>query len=181
MIKAKDKERLVVFWYGFSLIIPFFIILHSMKGHLGAFWVVLFIIGLLWIISQVYRNRVLCYFSLLVIHSGAIAVGVQKGFGVATIIFLSIAYGFFLLTFNQKFELLRPIYDKWMGVAHFIGNIIFTILFAALYYLIFAVAGIVLRLIRKDLLDRTIKPSQSTYWVRKETQDFEKNSYTKQF
>jgi hypothetical protein len=50
-----------------------------------------------------------------------------------------------------------------------------------MFYLIFGIAGIVLRLLGKDLLDQKIDPKAVSYWIDKDQVDFDKNNYTRQF
>jgi len=60
-----------------------------------------------------------------------------------------------------------------MKVAHFVGNVISSLVLALMFYLVFAPVGIVLRLIGKDLLNRTIEKEKDSYWIRKEKEAFE--------
>ena len=75
---------------------------------------------------------------------------------------------------------LNPFYGQWMKVAHAVGTVLTQILLTLLFYGIFAPAGIVLRILRKDLLDRTIEINKSSYWIPKEGQD-DKGRYQQQF
>ena len=77
--------------------------------------------------------------------------------------------------------LLKIIYTKWMKVAHFIGQIVTTLIMIAVFYLIFTPVGIVLRLMGKDFMDRKLGPSAKTYWHLREKKPFDKERATKQF
>lgn len=66
-------------------------------------------------------------------------------------------------------------------MAHFIGSVITGIILSLLFYLVFGVAGIVLRLLRKDLLDQRIDRDNHSYWKSKEQTAFDKNDYARQF
>ena len=82
---------------------------------------------------------------------------------------------------GMRYDLLRPFYRQWMKVAHFIGSVITGLVLSALFYLVFAPVGILLRLLRKDLLDRKADHAVNSYWIKKEQVDFDKNHYTRQF
>ena len=88
-----------------------------------------------------------------------------------------------LLVFVTKFKLaaLIPFYHRWMRLAHFIGDIITTVILSLLYYFVFGIVGIVLRLLRKDLLDRAIDHKTPSYWHKRPPEEFQKNRYLKQF
>ena len=84
-----------------------------------------------------------------------------------------------ITVFNQP--LLKIIYTKWMKVAHFIGQIMTTVLLAVVFYLIFTPVGLVLRLMRKDYMDRKLQPEAKSYWHLREKKPFDKERATKQF
>ena len=104
---------------------------------------------------------------------------VKHGWGNGSSVALGIAVVFFLITvFSQS--LLKKIYDRWMKVAHFIGMIVTTIILSVLFLFIFGVVGIVLRILRKDLLDQAIQPEQKSYWKARE-KNYNKLRFTQQF
>jgi len=80
-----------------------------------------------------------------------------------------------------RYSILRPFYRQWMRGAHFIGSIITGVVLSLLFYLVFGVAGVILRLIRKDLLDQRIDRAIDSYWINKDQAAFDKNDYTRQF
>jgi hypothetical protein len=80
-----------------------------------------------------------------------------------------------------RYSLLRPLYTKWMKVAHFIGSVITCVILSVLFYLVFGIAGILLRLLGKDLLDQKIDRECHSYWKTKEEAAFDKNDYARQF
>lgn len=85
----------------------------------------------------------------------------------------------FVSLFNKV--LLKIIYDKWMIGAGFIGKIVSGLILAALYYFIFAPVGIVLRLLRKDILDRSIEIDKNSYWIKRSEIKASKQRYQQQF
>ena len=79
-----------------------------------------------------------------------------------------------------RLESLKPFYARWMKVAHMIGQVVTTALLTLIFYLVFAPVGIILRMLRKDLLDRAIEPQAPTYWKKKKAVA-DRDRYTKQF
>jgi len=88
-----------------------------------------------------------------------------------------------LLIILTTFQLnkIKPFYKRWMVVAHFIGSVITGVLLTIIYYFVFGVAGVVLRLLKKDLLDRGLDPQARSYWIPKAKGNFQKSDYTRQF
>ncbi len=91
------------------------------------------------------------------------------------------ASGFLVILTTWKHESLLPFYRRWMSVAHIIGRVISAILLTLIFYLIFAAAGILLRILRKDILNERIDPQANSYWIARERHDFNKERYTQQF
>ena len=91
--------------------------------------------------------------------------------------------GSFCFVCLTRFRLaaLRPIYKYWMRAAHLIGGIVTALILSAIFYFIFGLVGIFLRLARKDLLNQTLEPGAQTYWIKKENAAFDKNNCLRQF
>ncbi len=95
-------------------------------------------------------------------------------------ILLAVSLGMiFIARFNTA--LLKKIYTKWMVGAHFIGGIVTRIIFSVLFYTVFGAVGIVLRILRKDLLSQRIDKAKNSYWIKKKETIFDKNRYQQQF
>ncbi|MCK5179498.1 MAG: hypothetical protein KAR32_08195 [Candidatus Omnitrophica bacterium] len=103
-------------------------------------------------------------------HGWHIAHGMLLPCIVAMIVFTAVNY-----------RSLRSLYKRWMSVAHFIGSVITAVILSLLFYLVFGIVGIILRLLRKDLLDRKIDRTVHSYWVNKDQVAFDPNDYTRQF
>jgi len=86
-----------------------------------------------------------------------------------------------VLTLTFKPLLLRPVFQVWLKVAHFIGRVNTQIILTLLYYLVFTPYGLVMRLFGRDSMQRKLK-STGTYW---ESFEFEglkdRTRYEKQF
>lgn len=92
------------------------------------------------------------------------------------------ATGMFLALMTLiDYQYLRPIYRHWMRVAHIIGFFFTTVVLSLVFFLVFSVVGIFLRLMRKDLLARKIESDKESYWIKRERVIFNREKYTKQF
>jgi len=80
-----------------------------------------------------------------------------------------------------RYKLLKSFYTQWMKGAHFIGNIITCLVLSILFYFVFGIVGIILRLLKKDLLDQRMNYAADSYWIKKEQIDFNQSHYTRQF
>ena len=62
----------------------------------------------------------------------------------------------------------RAIFLGWTYVTYPIGWLISHTVMAAVYFLVFAPIGFLLRRLGRDLLDRRIEPTADSYWVARE-------------
>ncbi|MCX5694959.1 MAG: SxtJ family membrane protein [Candidatus Omnitrophica bacterium] len=92
----------------------------------------------------------------------------------------SIALAFLLAAFIIP-GALKPVYIIWMRLAGILGWINTRILLLAVFYLVFTPFSIVLRLMRKDLLDMKISKDKLTYWINKEKKEFSQSGYDRLF
>lgn len=77
-------------------------------------------------------------------------------------------------------RLLAPVEKVWMSFAAVLGWINTRIILALLFYLVFAPMGLIMRLFR-DPLDRKIHDGRKSYWLKKESREFDPQSYQNQF
>lgn len=91
---------------------------------------------------------------------------------------------FFSVTFSSFFYLLSLFfvygvffpkksvffYSMWMKVSEFIGSVISKIIMFILYFGLFTIVSIVLKIFGKDLLRKKMDKNQSTYWINREMQ-----------
>jgi len=94
---------------------------------------------------------------------------------------LCVLAGCFLIVTAMNYLLLKPVYKKWMVVAHAIGTVITTIILTVLFYTIFGVVGIILRILRKDLLNQKLDSSAQSYWIAHDSKKHEQDYYLQQF
>lgn len=69
----------------------------------------------------------------------------------------------------------------WMKFAYLLGWINSRILLIIIFYLVFAPTGLVMRLLRVDLLDRKIEKDKPSYWKTKDDLDSSPLGYEKRF
>ncbi len=77
--------------------------------------------------------------------------------------------------------LLRPFYIIWMSFASVLGFIMTRVILSLVFYLIFTPVGLVLRLLRKDLLNRKIEPDKQSYWELRPDKEYDPKSSEKQY
>jgi len=86
-------------------------------------------------------------------------------------------FALYLALFNRPLleRLLAFLTKLWYPVGQFITVLLFTVIF----YIVFAPAGLFLRLFKKDILNRNFKQKRLSYWIDRPIK--ESNNYTKQF
>jgi len=77
--------------------------------------------------------------------------------------------------------ILKPLYKVTRTVGDAIGWVNTRILLGIIFYIVFAPIGIMLRLIRKDLLDKRLDKDAKSYWNKKDNGVFAKEQYERQF
>ena len=78
-------------------------------------------------------------------------------------------------------RILRPVFLVWMGLAICLGLVVSTILLAIFFYVVLTPVGWLARLSGKDFLQRKMLPPGESYWVKRESKEFEKASLEQQF
>jgi hypothetical protein len=77
-------------------------------------------------------------------------------------------------------SILGPVQRGWMAFAMVLGHINTRIILTVLYYLVMTPVGLVMRLFR-DPLDRSLKDTRDSQWVRREQQPVDVARYERQF
>ncbi len=86
-----------------------------------------------------------------------------------------------LITYFTKRDFVVKFYHLWMKCVSVIGMVVTGILMIAIFYLIFTPIGILLRIIRKDVLHLKYDKKLKTYWIDRPQRPFEKSNYERQF
>jgi len=68
-----------------------------------------------------------------------------------------------------------------MSLAVVLGFIMTRLLLTIIYYLVFAPANLILRLVGKDLLKQKQKANRSTYWIERESKTYQPRDAEKQY
>ncbi|MBU1125645.1 MAG: hypothetical protein KKC84_06445 [Candidatus Omnitrophica bacterium] len=76
---------------------------------------------------------------------------------------------------------LRPLYYLWMRLALVLNWVSTRVILSLLFYGIFTCIAVLLKIFRKDLLDRGIQKEATTYWRRKEQPVGTPQDYQRQF
>ena len=87
---------------------------------------------------------------------------------------------FFILA-QARAVLLQPVYKIWMGLAFCLGWVNTRIILTLVYYLVVTPIGLMMRLLRKDLLNLRLEKSARTYWLKREVKNPTKESYERIF
>jgi hypothetical protein len=124
--------------------------------------------------------RVFGYGLSLIIAFFVVRLGLQHGFSIGKITALILA-GFLVLLTAWQLQAIKPFYRVWMKAARFIGEVVNFVLLSVIFYLFFGTIGIILRILRKDLLDEKIDKSALTYWKTVRLGSFDRENYRKQF
>ncbi len=104
----------------------------------------------------------------------------KHGWMVSSYILLAAAFISMLVTMLLP-AWLKPLYQRWMRVAHFISFLVTAVCLSLFFYFIFAPIGILLRLFKKDFLDRSLDKTAASYWSRCEHPVADVKRYTQQF
>ncbi len=128
------------------------------------------------------RKKLLVFgYGLCVILSMiSIRLGFKHGFHLSNFVLLGVAGCILFLTLFQL-KYLAVIYKHWMKVAHVIGSIVTAVILTLTFFCLFGSIGLILRLLKKDLLNQKIDPQAQTYWHLRETRVFDKTNYSRQF
>jgi uncharacterized protein involved in cysteine biosynthesis len=76
----------------------------------------------------------------------------------------------FLLTGTIKPMLLEPFYQVWLKIGDVIGGILSKVMLSILFYFVFTPVATILRLAGKDMLNKKIDRTASSYWIVREKQ-----------
>lgn len=76
---------------------------------------------------------------------------------------------------------LKPVYRLWMGLAFCLGWVNTRIILMLVYYLAVTPIGLMMRLLRKDILNLRLEKGARTYWLKREIRNSAKESYERIF
>lgn len=94
--------------------------------------------------------------------------------------FLGIGTTFIVLGLTF-YKILLPFQKIWMGLGLVIGFFVNRIILSILYYLVITPIGLVMRLLKKDIIDQKINKNVNSYWHEKDNKLKDKASYENQY
>ncbi|MBN1522829.1 MAG: hypothetical protein JW928_09900 [Candidatus Aureabacteria bacterium] len=90
------------------------------------------------------------------------------------------AGGIFLFFGIFYYPVLIPLYKLWMLLGIILGWFVSRLVLIFLFYFVFTPISLILKLIRKDILDEKMEKEKSSYWKKYDEPD-DPEHYTKQF
>lgn len=64
----------------------------------------------------------------------------------------------------MKPMLLRPVYLGWMALAFVLGFVMTRVILSLMFYTVFSIGGLIIKILGKDMLDERYDPDADTYW-----------------
>jgi len=76
---------------------------------------------------------------------------------------------------------LRPVQREWMRAAAVLGEVNARIILTVFFYLVIAPVGLVLRTFFRDPLDRSLRGTEPSNWIKREVAAVDRARYEQQF
>ncbi len=76
---------------------------------------------------------------------------------------------------------IKPLYYGMTVISIVIGYFVSRLILAMIFFLLFAPIGVAARIFGRDLLNKKIDRTATTYWLKKEKQTFDKKQYERLF
>ena len=76
---------------------------------------------------------------------------------------------------------LKPLYFPYMWLAKIVAFVNIHLLLGLVFYTLFTLIGLGMRLLGRDPLDRKIAPDAKSYWQRRPSSQFPRDHYRKRF
>lgn len=105
---------------------------------------------------------------------------VKHGWELRNTILIVLAVGFFIVT-AVNYNWLTPVYTRWMWVAQKIGGVMTAVILLVFFCMVFIPVGILLKILKKDFLNRTLDPAAASYWNMRPKDISDNKRYTQQF
>lgn len=77
--------------------------------------------------------------------------------------------------------LLKPIYWGWLKFAAALAWVNTRLILGVIFYLVFTPVGLILRLMRKDLIKQRWDANANSYWIKRPDEQFDPSRYEKQY
>ncbi len=94
----------------------------------------------------------------------------------------TLSFGLILTLFGLvKPKFLRPIYILWMIFALILGQIMTRVILTIIFILLFTPVGLILRFLRKDILNEKYDRQTESYWIKRKEVPFDPKTLEKQY
>jgi len=77
--------------------------------------------------------------------------------------------------------LLKPIQKAWMALAVILGWFMTRVILCVLFYVVFTSIGLIGKMFGKQFLDLKMDNPTNSYWIYRESREFKKSDYERQF
>ena len=180
----EEKKQLYVFGYGLALLIPMMIGMHTVKPFLD-FWPFVFcLLGgfavVMFVITKAANIKPVVNIWMFAAIELSVVIAVQHHAGLLTYIFALMANVVLAVTVVNAGRL-RPVYKTWMRAANAVGSLITHLVLALVYFVMFAPAGIVLRILKKDIMHLRKDEGAASFWIKREKKEFVQSDCLRQF
>lgn len=76
---------------------------------------------------------------------------------------------------------LSPVYDAWMWLISGFSWLLIRVMLVLLFFTVFTIYGVVLRILRRDPMNRHLDPDADSYWTGSVKVNGAKNDFEKQY
>ena len=111
------------------------------------------------------RITILREFGLVMSAAAAVIGGILQWYNNPAVLWALVVSALFLAAAICFPTLLGPLEVVWMKLAEKIGNVVTFLIMTILFWVAFVPTGLILRVMRKDLLLRKLDPEASSYWI----------------
>ena len=95
--------------------------------------------------------------------------------------YLTIAGIGFLIVGSLRPSFLTPLYLGWMTLATVLGYFMTRLILSVLFFAVFTPTGLILRILKKDILNEKMEPDRDSYWIKREEEARDSGSLENQF
>jgi hypothetical protein len=174
------RKELKIFGFGLALIIAF-LVLKGQAGPQVSFIVFVLSIGaILFLIAKLFTHgwayHLVYWGFCATIAQNILSNGVTGGRPA----WLGVSTSLYLIAFVKP-ELLKGVYGVWMRIGHKIGGLIMLAALSLVFFLVFFPVSLILKMMKKDFLDRAIDPDATSYWHLRPQGSSDAGRYKNQF
>ncbi|GEM_PF-6916766 len=174
------QKELKTFGFGLALIIAFLVLKGQTGLHISFIILVLSIGAILFLIAKLFTYGWAYHLAYWGFYATIAQHVFAKGATPGRLAWLGISTILYLIAFFKP-EFLKGFYGAWMKAGGKIGELVMVTVLTLVFFLIFFPASLVLRLMKKDFLNRALEPGSASYWRPRPKQSFDATRYKNQF